>query len=72
MPKELSENSDASGLKPVDKGTNQLFVLHSVLSTVFSHPLAILSSSIFKNIYYMSGTRVTNMKYKPCPPAFKV
>lgn len=29
------------------KGTNQLYVLHSMLSNVFSHPLVVCSTSIF-------------------------
>ena len=54
--------------KPVDKGTNQVFVLHSMLSNVFSYPLVILSASILKNIYYMSGTGITKMKYEGAGP----
>ena len=63
---------EVNSKKPVDKGTNQLFVLHCVLSDVFSHALAILTTNILKNIYCMSGTRITKMKYEPCPPVVKV
>lgn len=32
--------------KPSGKGTNQLYVLYSMFSNMFSHPLVILSTNI--------------------------
>ena len=57
--------------KSVVKGTNN-HLYCTLFSSVFSHALTILSVNIFKKIYCMSCTRISKMKYEPCPPVVKV